>query len=315
MKIALIIIGAILLGIIIPHFIVCYIVFYANYRRWSYKKIKKAFDTNPDYEQTRPQMLEAFEEMNKKNEEIVEIKAEDGLILRGRYYDNKSDKTIIFFHGLRTEPTLLFPVVALRAFNEGYNVLYIYSRGHGISDGKFTTYGYYEKNDAIKWVEYINKEKGCQNIYLYGASMGATTIALASPNLDPNIVKGLVIDAAYTTVKELIGHLSELYHIPTGFFIKPVDWFTRLRLKVNFKEDDTRITLRDNKIPTLFIQGSKDNVVIIDFFNDNYDNCASTKKKILVEGAGHAIALTYGGEPVMKQFVTFLNTNGGTLDE
>ena len=92
-------------------------------------------------------------------------------------------------------------------------------------------------------------------------------------------------------------------------------WFTKTFLKADFREDNTRISLQSNKIPTLFIQGSKDIVVKKDFFNDNYDKCASSKKKILVEGAGHAIALTYGGEPVIKQFITFLNTNGGSLDE
>ena len=315
MYIALIIIGALLFLVVIPHFVVSYVVFYANYRRWSDKKIRHAFDTNPDYEKTRPEMLDAYDKLTKLETEIVEVKSFDGLTLRGRYYSNNSSKTVIFFHGLRTEPTLLFPVLALRLLKEGYNVLLVYSRGHGISDGKFTTYGYHEKKDALEWVKYINKVKGCENIYLYGASMGATTIALASPNLDSNIVKGLVIDAAYTTVDELIGHLSKLYHIPTGFFMGLVRWFGKIRLKVEFREDDTRRSLEHNKIPTLFIQGDKDNVVIIDFFNDNYDKCASTKQKILVEGAGHAIALTYGGEPVIKQFITFLNTNGGTLNE
>ena len=315
MYIALIIIGALLFLVVIPHFIISYVVFYANFRRWPDKKVRHAFDTNPDYEKTRPEMLDAFEKMEIKHYELVEIKSFDGLTLRGRYYENNSKKTVIFFHGLRTEPTLLFSVLALRLLKEGFNVLYIYSRGHGISDGKFTTYGYHEKKDAVSWVEYVNKVKGCSDIYLYGASMGATTIALASPNLDPNIVKGLVIDAAYTTVDELIGHLSKLYHIPTGFFMGLVRWFGKITLQVKFREDDTRISLQSNKIPTLFTQGSKDNVVIIDFFNDNYDKCASTKQKILVEGAGHAIALIYGGEPVIKQFITFLNTNGGTLDE
>ena len=315
MYIALIIIGALLFGIVIPHFVVSYCVFYANYRRWSDKKVRKAFDTNPDYEKTRPEMLDAYHELEKLEPEIVEVKSFDGLTLRGRYYNNNSEKTVIFFHGLRTEPTLLFPVLALRLLKEGYNVLFIYSRGHGISDGKFTTYGYHEKKDTLEWVKYINEVKGCNSIYLYGASMGATTIALASPNLDPKIVKGLVIDAAYTTVDELIGHLSKVRHIPTGIFMNLVRWFGKVKLKVEFREDDTRKSLEQNKIPTLFIQGDKDNVVIIDFFNDNYDKCASTKERILVEGAGHAIALTYGGEPVIKQFITFLNTNGGTLNE
>ena len=315
MYIALIIIGALLFLVVIPHFVVSYFVFLANYKRWSDAKVRHAFDTNEDYEKTRPEMLDAYHEMEQKECEIVSIQSFDGLTLRGRYYNSNSSKTVIFFHGLRTEPTLLFSVLGLRLLNEGFNVLYVYSRGHGISDGKYTSYGYHEKKDAVAWVEYVNKVKECNNIYLYGASMGATTIALASPNLDSNIVKGLVIDAAYTTVDELIKHLSEIHHIPTGFFMGLVRWYGKKILKVDFRNDDTRISLASNKIPTLFTQGSKDNVVIIDFFNDNYDKCASTKEKILVEGAGHAITLTYGGEPVIKQFITFLNTNGGTLDE
>lgn len=286
-----------------------------NFRRWSDKKVRNAFDTNEDYEKTRPEMLEAYDEMNKKEYELIKIKSFDNLTLCGLYYNNNSSKTVIFFHGLRTEPTLLFSVLALRLLNEGFNVLYTYARGHGISEGKYTTYGYHEKKDAQQWVEYINQVKGCNDIYLYGASMGAATIALASPNLDPNIVKGLVIDAAFPNVYELIDYISQKRHLPRGKIMGVARWFAKISLKVNFNDDDTRKSLEQNKIPTLFIQGSKDNVVKIDYFNDNYDKCASTKEKILVEGAGHAIALIYGGEPVIKQFITFLNTNGGTLNE
>ncbi len=315
MYIALIVVGAILFLVVIPHVIASYFVFYANYRRWSDEKVRKAFDTNPDYEKTRQEMLESHDKLMQTPHEIVEIKSFDGLTLRGRYYENNSKKTIIFFHGLRTEPTLLFPNLVLRLLSEGYNVLLIYSRAHGLSDGRFTSFGYHEKKDALAWVDYIHNEKKCENIYLYGASMGATTVALASPYFDANIVKAMVIDAAYTNVFELVDYISIQRHIPKGIFMGLVRWFTKKILKADFREDDTRISLQSNKIPTLFTQGSKDIVVKMDFFNDNYDKCASSKKKILVEGAGHAIALTFGGETVIKQFITFLNTNGGTLDE
>ena len=41
------------------------------------------------------------------------------------------------------------------------------------------------------------------------------------------------------------------------------------------------------KIPILFIHGSKDTFVPVSMCHELYENCASPKKKLIVEGAAH----------------------------
>lgn len=310
MKTALIIIGAILLVIVIPHLVVSFIVFRINYGRKSDKKIKMTFDTNPDYNPCRKELNESFKELETKNRQEIEIKSYDGFALRGYYYNNNSKKIVVFFHGFHTDPQYLFSYVALKLYEQGYNVLYVYLRAHGISEGVYSTYGFHEQEDVLSWVKYLISQ-GEENIYLYGASMGATSISLASPRLDKKYVKAIVLDSPYTTVQDLIGHLSKVHHVPTFLFMGLIKFYARVFAKIDFNKLDAREALKHNEIPALFVHGTKDNVVIDRQFDDNYDNCASIKKKLLIEGAGHAIGFTYGGEQSIQQLMAFLNANGG----
>ena len=83
----------------------------------------------------------------------------DGLKLYGRYYKNgDSKKTLVFFHGYHADPLNNVNTPGLKFLKDGYNLLLITERAHGNSEGKYITFGVKESEDAILWLDFLNKE-------------------------------------------------------------------------------------------------------------------------------------------------------------
>src|SRR6185369_9329671 len=67
----------------------------------------------------------------------------------------------------------------------GLNVLLFDGRGHGKSEGRFVTYGFYERRDVEAAIEYVVAVKGVNELRvgLAGISMGAAiTLQVAAAN-------------------------------------------------------------------------------------------------------------------------------------
>ena len=75
---------------------------------------------------------------------------------------------------------------------------------------------------------------------------------------------------------------------------------------IDFNSFDTRGALKQTKIPALFVQGTNDIVVSKQFLMDNYNNCASSKDILEVEGVGHTLAIPLGGEEATDKLFNFL---------
>ena len=81
-------------------------------------------------------------------------------------------------------------------------MLLIDQRAHGESGGRFTRVGHREKDDLLLWIDYIESKKQIKSIVVYGISMGAATVGYASEHIKSDKVKGLVMEAGFTTFFE-----------------------------------------------------------------------------------------------------------------
>ena len=82
------------------------------------------------------------------------------------------------------------------------DVLFIEHRCCGDSEGKYITFGAKEQWDVKQWAVYMaerNKEK--LPIYLYGQSMGAASVLMASGHTLPPEVKGLIADCGFQSME------------------------------------------------------------------------------------------------------------------
>jgi len=230
-------------------------------------------------------------------EEVV-IKADDGISLSGVFYDGGFEKTVIFIHGFSATPMSHVALQAQVFYQKGYNVLLIYQRAHGKSGGSFTTMGLKEQYDLLSWIEWARKKT--DKILLYGVSMGATTVEYCSDKLDKSVVRGMILDCGFVSVNEQMISEGKKRNVPLCIMMPNIRIIGRILFHVNFKETVTN-ALKKTDIPALFLHGRCDKTVPVSDTEKNYDSCASSKEKIIVENAGHTEAFWEGGEAVRQR--------------
>ncbi len=284
----------ILIGIIallIIHLSIIYLIFLHFFKRTSLKRIDKGF-RNTSYSKPYASEVISLREkiIKEKKYDMVNITSFDGLKLSAYYFNNKADKTIIMIHGLRTHAFNNFGLASEYFYSKGYNVLVINQRGHEGSEGKYVTYGQKESQDVLSWLNYVCLDENIKNIYLYGISMGATSIALASEYINDKRVKCLIIEDAYTSLVDLVNHIVSSQHIPYFLFKRGIYFLSKKLVGISWKGYNTTESLKKNNIPSVFVHGTKDSVAINAFFLDNYNNCVSNKYQITIDGAPHALS-------------------------
>ncbi len=246
-----------------------------------------------------------FEKLKK---EYVEVKTRDGLILRGMFIEQfkNSKKIIIIVHGynLAYPKSLCFMDMF---FKENFNVLIVDQRGHGRSEGKYATYGYYEKYDLDLWVNWGRQRVGEDAIIgLHGQSMGgATVLEYASINKH---VKFIIADCSYSDAWQLMKHqFTKLNHVPMFPLAFITNFKLKLKAKFSFSDVSPVKTIKDKDIPVMFIHGSEDNFVPTYMSEEMFIVKRGYKKLLIVEGAAHANAYSINKELYEKEVNNFIN--------
>ena len=242
--------------------------------------------------------------------EPLEITSRDGLRLKAWLYDRGSDVTVILFHGYRGGPEELSGI-ASRLYARGMNVLLIFQRSHGISEGSFFTMGTREKFDAVDWAQEIARRKPDGKIVLFGWSMGGNTVMGAVGEALPENVKCAVEDCGYENLKTQILHSCRqvMPKLPAKSFFM---WLLGLycRLFRGFKIDDPRsASLGRCRIPMLFIHGEKDKVVPYENLAACYSACASRKLHSSYARAVHIASCATETERYFSELIGFIHSN------
>lgn len=199
-------------------------------------------------------------------------------------------KAVICFHGYTGEGLSNYIAMTDYFLKQGYAVLLPDARAHGESEGEYIGFGCLDRKDALGWINWLIKECGEEvSVLLHGTSMGGATVLMASGlELPPN-VKGIVSDCGFTSPKEVFTHvLNHMYHLPAFPAIQGADFLNRKLAGYGMDECNAKYEVRKAKVPILFIHGSADTFVPCSMCHEIYDNCASPKRKLIVEGAAHA---------------------------
>ena len=231
--------------------------------------------------------------------------------LNAYYVDQKSNKTIIIHGGFRGNWNngVVTPEYDI-FYKAGYNLLFVDPRTTGGSDGDYVTYGQYESDDILFWVNQEVATKPQQGILLYGGSMGATAVMSTLAKPIPQNVKGIIencgfqsIDAQlrYTysnLVAPLFAKYSFILNLDMVADQEHEDFYMNLlkenyfnqELHLNTTEELSAIGMSETAIPKLLIHGVDDNVVPASNAQSLYDLSKGYKDLVLIEGAGHGEA-------------------------
>lgn len=228
--------------------------------------------------------------------ETIELKSYDNINLKGFLFKNDTHKyllTLHGYHGLYSENSY----VGAHFFNKGFNVLMPCCRGHFVSGGKYFTMGIKERYDVKQWIEYIVSIDKHAEIAIYGLSMGAGTLLMTLGLSLPKNIKCAIEDCGYCSIYEQVKTSIKSF-LPKGLQGLSLICFSfGCRMHGFSNKLNTSETLKDNKIPTLFIHGRLDNFVLFKNLEINYSNMKSPayKEKHIFENAAHASSL--GTEP------------------
>ena len=175
-------------------------------------------------------------------------------------------------------------------YEKGYSIFIPDQRGYGLSGDNETTMGHLEKYDIADWVNKLINELGAENIVLFGVSMGAATVMLMASEDLPKNVKAVIEDCGYSSVREEFEYnMKNILGIPPYPILWLCDAMTRVRRGWSLLKDaDCRESVRNSRLPILFIHGSADTFVPFEMQDILYEACRrEDKEKLVVYGAGH----------------------------
>lgn len=215
----------------------------------------------------------------------------DGLRLHATWFpQGECKKIVICFHGYTSQGMKDYLGLSGYYLKNGYSMLLVDERAHGESEGKYIGFGCLDRIDALKWINWVLRKCGEDvEILLHGTSMGGATVLMMSSLELPAQVKGIVSDCAFTSPKEVFSHvLKNMYHLP-AFPVMNISNFLNKRFAgYGLDECNAAREVKKAKVPILFIHGSGDTFVPYSMCETMYENCASSKKKLIIEGAAHA---------------------------
>ena len=219
------------------------------------------------------------------------IRSRDGLRLHASYLPAENPKRIVLLsHGYRGTRFGSIAHIAKLLYGEHCSLLFIDQRCCGESEGSYITFGAKEKQDVRAWIEKLHSRnpEGLP-IYLYGQSMGATTVLLAAGYKLPEEVRGVIADCGFHSMKQQLRDIaSGWFHLHRiGLLLIRVDLFCRIFGHFGMRQTDTTRALAKNKLPVLFFHGERDTYVWPENSRRNYELCQSPKELVLVPRARH----------------------------
>ena len=219
------------------------------------------------------------------------VRSKDGLKLHAYFLPaENAERFVLLSHGYKGSGFGDFANMARFLHENHCHLLFIDQRCCGASEGEYITFGAKEQYDVQRWTYYIaERNKAKLPIYLYGESMGAVAVLMASGHRLPAEVRGLIADCGFCSMKKQLQDIAaNWFHVHgVHLLLFRVDLFCRFLAGFCMKESDTTQALRANRRPVLFFHGEKDTYVLPKNSKHNYMLCQAPKEFVLIPEARH----------------------------
>jgi pimeloyl-ACP methyl ester carboxylesterase len=233
----------------------------------------------------------------------------DGLTLRAwRARGDPHRPVVVVVHGLGD--SLESYVGHARLFRErGYGVLLLDLRGHGASEGAYTTLGGLESHDVRAAMRSLRDGgQASQGMLLMGHSMGAVAVLLAAA--DQEDLRAVIVEAPYDTYRNTVTHHAKLlYGLPAWVPVIPLA-IRAAEWRAGFDADDIDCVRAARRIhaPFLAIVDGADPRMTEAIVRRVFDAHPGPKRLWVAAGVDHVGAIhhpDYG-----RQVTSFLDDNG-----
>ncbi len=212
------------------------------------------------------------------------------LTLAGWFIPGRSAKspTFVVLHGQNDNRigSLKYSGMLARA---GYNVLAYDHRYHGLSEGDYCTFGYFESSDVSAAIDYLESRGDCntESLGVLGESMGGATAIMAAAR--DSRIKLLVEDSSFSDLITVIADYGKkLYGLPKFPLVDSAVFLAGVRAgfppkKVSPIEEIGKVT-----VPTLIVHCDCDEDINPEYSELIYDASGAEIKEIhFFSGCGH----------------------------
>ena len=172
---------------------------------------------------------------------------------------------------------------------QNINLFCIDFPGCGLSEGKYISLGYHEKNDVKIIIDFIENLPGVGKIGIWGRSMGAVTTLLYS--YKDYRISAICLDSPFENFKKLAKELTiKQINLP-GFVIDGILKIVRNTIKGKNGLDINKLNPIEvapkSFQPALFIHAMNDELINIQHSIDIFNNYGGTKSLKCCEKGGH----------------------------
>ena len=249
--------------------------------------------------------------------ERVALEVAPGITLRGWLTEPvrgvPARGTVVLFHGISSCKEATLPLAG-RFGAAGFRCLSYDGRGHGESGGRWCTYGYYEKRDFSRWLDFLETrlaaEGGPGPVAAWGTSMGGA-VALQAMAADRRVCCGIV-ESTFAALPEVAGEYARRLFLQRDGRLAAWALVGAGRL-ADFNPYSVRpeVTARDIHCPVLLMHGTADRNIVIRHGERIFENLPPTpgNRWLPVVGGGHYGLWHAGGEPYVRAQVEFLESH------
>ena len=239
--------------------------------------------------------------------EPLECRTADGLRLAGWVVTPPLARaTVLLCHGVRnTREQTLDRTAFLTA--AGYRCVAFDHRAHGQSDGRRTSFGYYESRDVTAALTLARQRWSHQPLVAHGISMGAAALCYAAAQAsrcDAIILESLYPDIISAFASRVgAGYPAWFRRLRRG-----VAWVTERRLGVRLAQlAPVEHVGTLHPAPVLILTGAEDSHATPADARRLYDRCRGPRELWLVPGAKHGDVCRTGGLPYQQRVLSFLD--------
>lgn len=263
------------------------ILFERLLRRPDIEKAYAMVKPSDSWFETITKVHNSLHEIQQLPHEILSIQSHDGLNLKAVYYpcQEEGKVTVICVHGYSSHAEREWAFPGLFYHSMGFNVLIPYQRAHGLSEGKYISFGALEHLDVTQWIDEINKMRPDGSIILHGLSMGGG-IVLDLADKEMQNVKCLIADAPNISIqsffKDVAAHVFKNHH---DKIFEHISTMFTTEFGAHVSEFDAVETVKAGKYPLLLSAGSNENLE--DTFAKLTENYPCDTETIILPGCNH----------------------------
>lgn len=263
--------------------------------------------SEPLYLQMDAEGQEWFEK-HKEYKEEVSIHY-NGLNLAGQYFNFGNERCVVFMSG-RTESVRYGYYFMEPYSNNGFNVLLVDPRAHGLSEGKFNTVGFEEGKDIIGWINFLKEEKHIKSVVIHGICIGAAggMYACTAENC-PDILHGLITEGMFVNFRESMKNNLKERKKPVFIFIDCINAWMKHYTGHSMNIGPIDVIDKLDK-PILMMNSKEDRYSRPEMAQKLFDKCASKNKELVFFDHGaHSKVRINDKEKYDKCIVDFLSKN------